>query len=172
MLAKVLAVEQPRNYTHLLNPFQQGSAVQESRLSVFWREEREMSEMHKTINGLPKLSQQGHTVRRWQVPVYCIVTSSGCASRDSYSTRPGIADVPRSLRHFPGRSSHLFESDTIKSVVQVQEKKSLVLKANYDVAVRTLVKARSRVCRLFGPEQSARNSPTIVRRRCDSARMD
>src|SRR6266702_535922 len=30
VLDKVLAVEQPRNYTHLLNPFQQGSAVQES----------------------------------------------------------------------------------------------------------------------------------------------
>jgi len=51
----------------------------------------------------------------------------------------------------------------IKSVVQVQEKKKLVLKANCDVAVRTLVKAGSRVCRLFGAEQSARNSPTSLR---------
>ena len=80
------------------------------RFSVFWREEkRKMSEAYKTINGLTKPS---HDVGRQVRP-----------------TRPGIADVLRSLRHFPGPSSesHLFVAPVrfymIKSVVQVQEKK-------------------------------------------------
>ena len=110
MLAKVLAVEQPRNYTHLLNPFQQGSAVQESRLSVFWREEKKDVGDAQDDKWIAKTFAArtygvGRCIRQ-VVGLYVVVM---WALRVS-PTRPGIADVLRSLRHFPGPSSesHLF----------------------------------------------------------------
>ncbi len=92
-------------------------------MSVFWREEKKDVGDAQDDKWIAKTFAArtygvGRCIRQ-VVGLYVVVM---WALRVS-PTRPGIADVQTwSLRHFPGPSSHLFDSDMIKSVVQVQEK--------------------------------------------------